>query len=82
MHHLIYSQESVTLNRKLAVVVTAGALIFCFGCSGINASHSVSPIDFLLPGMGGFGSLPPESCPAAPCETNGVPATPAFAALN
>ncbi len=24
----------------------------CTGCSGINASRSVSPIDFLMPGSG------------------------------
>jgi hypothetical protein len=24
------------------------------GCSGINAGHSVSPIDFFMPGAGGF----------------------------
>jgi hypothetical protein len=45
----------VRLNRKflwlalLAAVPLAGA-----GCSGINASQSVSPLDFLLPGAGSF----------------------------
>jgi hypothetical protein len=45
------------------------------GCSGINASHSVSPIDFLIPGGGGLmrgflyvppASLPDPAIPAAP----------------
>jgi len=25
--------------------------LLCSGCGGINASHSVSPLDFLLPGI-------------------------------
>jgi hypothetical protein len=29
-----------------------GVLLMGAGCSGVNASHSVSPIDFLLPGAG------------------------------
>ncbi|MEO8427806.1 MAG: hypothetical protein ABI651_11915 [Verrucomicrobiota bacterium] len=40
-------------------------LIGGFGCSGINASHSVSPMDFLLPGAGHFlhmqNSPPPKT---------------------
>jgi len=33
----------------------ATALAFiCVGCSGINAGTSVSPLDFLLPGVGHF----------------------------
>jgi hypothetical protein len=33
----------------LAAMVLSGA-----GCSGINTSQSVSPLDFLLPGFGHF----------------------------
>ncbi len=29
-------------------------LLGSLGCSGINASHTVSPLDFLLPGAGHF----------------------------
>ena len=37
------------------------------GCSGINASQSVSPIDFLMPGVGHFikTSPPATNAPAA-----------------
>ncbi len=38
--------------RRLAraAIAVAGAVL-CAGCSGINASKSVSPLDFLLPGL-------------------------------
>jgi hypothetical protein len=36
------------------------AIIVTCGCSGINASKSISPLDFLLPGLHG------QSDPAAP----------------
>ena len=39
------------------------------GCSGINASKSVSPIDFLLPGL--MQNCPPS--PLIPIQTNTVP---------
>ncbi len=78
-HLLIYSLESVKLNTKLALLVTAAAWILCCGCSGVNASGSVSPATFLLPG---FGSTSPKHCPGTPCETNGVPAAPELACLN
>lgn len=39
-------------------------LLGSLGCSGINASHSVSPLDFFLPGAGHFlhmqNSPPPK----------------------
>jgi hypothetical protein len=39
------------LNRKLIwLAMWTGVLLLGAGCSGVNASHSVSPIDFLLPG--------------------------------
>jgi hypothetical protein len=48
-------------------------LLLSAGCSGINASKSVSPIDFFIPGGGGLlrGLLyvPP---PALQCRTNSV----------
>jgi len=34
------------------------------GCSGINASHSVSPATFLVPGF--FGQAEPVGAPASP----------------
>ena len=35
--------------------------LLCAGCGGINASHSVSPLDFLLPGI---LKTDPEPAPA------------------
>lgn len=35
--------------------------LFAAGCSGINASKSVSPLDFLLPGMGSFLKVEPPA---------------------
>jgi len=48
----------------------AALLALSAGCSGINASHSVSPIDFFIPGGGGvmrgFLYVPPASLPGSP----------------
>jgi hypothetical protein len=44
----------------------SGVLLLGAGCSGVNASHSVSPIDFLLPGAGKLFHMqytPPQSVP-------------------
>jgi hypothetical protein len=39
-------------KRKLVQAVGCAILTVCTaGCGGINASHSVSPLDFLLPGL-------------------------------
>ena len=39
------------------------------GCSGINASHSVSPASFLLPGLIHHEPRPaPEALPVAPVD--------------
>jgi hypothetical protein len=46
----------------------ATLLLVC-GCSGINASHSVSPLDFLLPGILRNDAPPAQpdgNLPAAP----------------
>jgi hypothetical protein len=51
----------------LALVLTAAVAT---GCSGINASKSVSPLDFLLPGLH-IQNCPP--LPVVPTETNTVP---------
>jgi hypothetical protein len=32
--------------------VLAAAALLCAGCGGINASHTVSPLDFFMPGAG------------------------------
>jgi hypothetical protein len=45
----------VTLQRKTFRLLTV-AVLLCLtaGCSGIHASKSVSPLDFLIPGGGGL----------------------------
>jgi hypothetical protein len=51
------------LNRTFAGLGLAlGLVLLGSGCSGINASKSISPATFLLPGF--FGQAPPT--PAAP----------------
>ena len=39
------------------------------GCSGINASKSISPLDFILPGL--MQNCPPS--PVIPIDTNTIP---------
>ena len=40
------------MMRVLAgCLLLAVALLMCVGCSGINVSKSVSPLDFILPGL-------------------------------
>jgi hypothetical protein len=39
------------------------------GCSGINVSKSISPLDFFLPGL--MQNCPPS--PVIPLDTNTVP---------
>jgi hypothetical protein len=43
--------------------------LFAAGCSGINSTQSVSPLDFFLPGAGHFMK-------ADPCVTNAPGAFP------
>ena len=59
----IQTLRLVALTRALIPVVATG-------CSGINASKSVSQIDFLLPGLH-MQNSPPS--PVSPIETNTVP---------
>ena len=59
-------------NNTPGLCALAFALIavVATGCSGINASKSVSPLDFLLPG------LHMQNCPPSPLflpQTNTVP---------
>jgi hypothetical protein len=58
-------------NQALGLYALAFALIAALvtGCSGINASKSVSPIDFLLPGL--MQNSPPAQM--IPVQTNAVP---------
>jgi hypothetical protein len=67
----------VSLKWKTVQIAACGTLLLLVaGCSGINASKSVSPIDFLLPGAGNLFHMqntPPQAVP----DTNNT-----FAALN
>jgi hypothetical protein len=58
-------------NQTLGLYALASALdaAAALGCSGINASKSVSPLDFLFPGF--LENCPPS--PAIPITTNTVP---------
>ena len=59
-------------NQALGLYALAFALIAASatGCSGINASKSVSPIDFLLPGLHMQNSPP---LPVNPIQSNPAP---------
>jgi hypothetical protein len=56
------------LNRAVIASALLLAAVLGSGCSGINASHSVSPATFLLPGL--IQVAPPE-----PAVGDTVPAT-------
>jgi hypothetical protein len=62
---------SVRLQRKTIQLLGCAALsLLAVGCSGINASKSVSPLDFLIPGGGslwkGLLYVPPPAPPVLP----------------
>jgi hypothetical protein len=42
------------------LAMLAALALFSAGCAGINASESVSPLDFLLPGAGHFLKADPS----------------------
>ena len=55
---------------RLSTLALALIALVATGCSGINASKSVSPLDFFLPGL--LQNRPPA--PVSPIQTNAVPA--------
>ena len=57
------------VKRLLALGAFAWAAALGGGCSGINASKSVSPLDFILPGLHIRNDVP---VPRAPEETNAL----------
>jgi len=57
------------VKHILASVALAALVLSCTGCSGINASKSVSPASFFLPGL---MQVSPPGNPAVPVGT--VPA--------
>src|SRR5689334_17803159 len=54
---------------KLRAGICLAVLAGCAGCSGINATQSVSPLDFLLPGAGKLLHLQ-NTPPLTPQATN------------
>ena len=58
---------AVRLNWKIVRLTACGGLwLLGAGCSGINASKSVSPLDFLIPGGGHLFHMqysPPQTVP-------------------
>jgi len=54
--------------KKLQFAICAILLVLAAGCSGINASKSVSPLDFLLPGLLKADPSPAHPDPAAPAD--------------
>jgi hypothetical protein len=59
-------------QQLLRFTLLGGVIIAALGtgCSGINASKSVSPLDFLMPGLHIQNSPP---LPVIPSETNSLP---------
>jgi hypothetical protein len=53
--------------KRAPLALLALSVVACGGCSGINASKSISPLDFLLPGLHIRNDSPP---PATPDGTN------------
>jgi hypothetical protein len=44
----------------LSLALVSLALVCGTGCGGINVSHSISPLDFFLPGLGSFVEAKPS----------------------
>ena len=66
---LTYTRQ-VRINRNLLALTTLVALaVGSAGCGGINASQSVSPASFLLPGLMKAGP-PATNAPVALPETS------------
>ena len=53
------------MKTKLAILFGALAVL-ASGCSGINATKSISPLDFLLPGL--MQNTPAQPEPATPAD--------------
>jgi hypothetical protein len=58
---VIYTRQVRIKWKFLWLAVPSALALFGAGCSGINASDSVSPIDFFLPGAGHFLKADPPA---------------------
>lgn len=63
---LVPRPSPLAAGHSLALALIAA---LATGCSGINASKSISPLDFILPGL--MQNCPPP--PLIPIQTNTVP---------
>jgi hypothetical protein len=57
--HIVTRVKLKWQSFRVALMVLLAAL--GAGCSGINASHSISPATFLLPGLGKVGTEPTKA---------------------
>jgi hypothetical protein len=51
---LNYTRQVRIRAKSAFLIALAAGPLFLAGCGGISASKTISPLDFLLPGMGGF----------------------------
>ena len=63
---LVTCPSPLAAGQALAFALIA---VMASGCSGINASKSISPLDFILPGLMQNG----PASPVIPINTNTVP---------
>jgi hypothetical protein len=45
--------------------------LICGGCAGIAATQTISPLMFLLPGLGQAKPAPPQNAPPTQIASNG-----------
>lgn len=65
-----YTQPLVIAKRNLVRWTAGAALLVCAaGCGGVSATKSISPLDFILPGLIQNHSTPPAP---AGTDTNSV----------
>jgi len=62
-------------NQMLFATLVAIALL-ASGCGGLALSPSISPLMFLIPGL---GQAQPQSAPGSPVSTPSAPPVPALA---
>jgi hypothetical protein len=62
----IYTRDLVKLNWKVTFALLPLIALLSGGCGGINASQSVSPATFLIPGLLKATPPPPANEPLPP----------------
>ena len=61
---LNYTRQVRISWKSLSLILLAAGPLLLGGCGGVSASHTFSPLDFLLPGVG------PGILKASPPQTN------------